>query len=107
MSDVMGAGITWFLIGSDDREFALLPRWTRTVGLADDGTIYMSAILGGSEKVMLLCAGYDGTRCCEWKGHLYVPADWMAREFPKTSEGVRNVTAAIRAEARGMPPDAG
>lgn len=40
----------------------------------------------GNESEVFLCAGYDGTPVVQYLNHVYVPADWLAIEFPKTAE---------------------
>ena len=60
--------------------------WARSIGVTDDGRVFVPAALGGSEQEVFLCLAYDGTECFEYLKHYYVPVDWMAAEFPKTKE---------------------
>jgi hypothetical protein len=59
------------------------PKWARTLGVTDDGRIFVpAAISGRSDMEVFLCAGYDGTPACYQGKHLFVPLDWLEREFP-------------------------
>ena len=58
-----------------------MPAWQRSVLVHDDGTIFVPACLGASETEVMLCAGYDGIGIAQHKGHLFVPIDWLEKEF--------------------------
>lgn len=74
-------GFDIYTVADEDMK-AKLPEWARSVLRHDDGTLFLPAVLGASEMEVLLCAGYDGTPVAQHKDHLFVPMDWLAREFP-------------------------
>lgn len=59
-----------------------IPQWIRFAALAPDNRVYVAASIAGSEKFVFMCAFYDGITCLIEKGHIYVPTDWMSREYP-------------------------
>ena len=64
-----------------------IPRWKRTLGFdKSTGEVFVPAAIAGNEQNVLLCALYDGTRAAEFHKHMYFPANWVAKEFPKTAE---------------------
>jgi len=62
------------------------PKWQRTAAISDDGVVFVPGGMLGNESEVLLCAGYDGVPMAIHLKHLYVPAQWMAKEFPKSAE---------------------
>jgi hypothetical protein len=63
-----------------------VPLHWRTV-LVRDGEIFASAAMWSrSEAEILACAYYDGVGVLRFKGHAYVPIDWLEREFPAFRE---------------------
>jgi len=74
--------ITWHLMKSPES----YPKWKRTFGVLDERTVFLPAIIAGNEQAVLLSAGFDGVEVAQEFGHLYVPTEWMAREFPSTAE---------------------
>lgn len=89
--------LTWLVVQTDKPN--RLAKWKRSVGVSPEGKIYVPAVIAGSEMMVLMCAGWDGTELLLLgkPGHLYVPADWMAREFPKTTEAIAKITKMVRA----------
>jgi hypothetical protein len=55
-----------------------IPKWKRSAGLDDDGTIFIPAMIASNEINVMMCAGFDGTEVVKYLDHLYVPSDWMA-----------------------------
>jgi hypothetical protein len=68
-----------------------VPKWARRAALSSDGTVFIPAVIAGSEMIIFLCAGYDGTRALVVGEHTYYPADWIAREFPKARETAEKI----------------
>ncbi|MFJ7792905.1 hypothetical protein [Pseudomonas sp. NPDC096950] len=60
-----------------------MPRWQRSAGLGDDGTVYAPAAMGGNEQAVMLCAGYDGITLVSYLNHVFVSTDWLAKEYPQ------------------------
>jgi hypothetical protein len=73
-----------------------VPVWLRSAALAPDGTVFVPAAIAGSEMDTLLSAAYDGTTMVKSDGHIYVPADWLKREYPKTAELVAKIEHGVR-----------
>src|SRR5437660_391540 len=60
-----------------------VPKWKTTVLVADDGTLFIPAMLAPrGELRAFLRAGWDGQPRARWHGHLFVPLDWMAEKYP-------------------------
>lgn len=73
----------WFEV---ENPASKLPKWKCTVGLSGSGAIFVPAAIAGSESNVFLCTYYDGTPSAQHLNHIYVPADWLSREFPETAE---------------------
>lgn len=61
-------------------------KWQRVIGLSSGGTVYVPAAIAGNEQAVFLCALNDGILGKRHLNHDYVPADWLAREYPKCAE---------------------
>ncbi len=73
-----------------------IKEWARYVARADDGTIYVPALLAGNEMAVMLCASYDGTKVLlDDKNHSFYPLEWMAREFPHTADACAKIKALV------------
>jgi hypothetical protein len=84
-----GFMIEWFESDADHWKEVTgknIPKWKRSAGLDDDGTVFIPAIIASNEMNVMMCTGFDGTDVVTYLNHIYVPADWMAREFPETAE---------------------
>lgn len=79
-----GMAIQWYLMNLPPGH--KLPKWKRTFGVSDSGTVFLPAAIAGNEQAVLLCAGYDGVEAATESNHLYVSTTWMAREYPATAE---------------------
>ena len=78
-------------IPSDSR----IPTWFSTAFL-EGGTVYLPAIIAGIESVVSFMACDDGASVISDEGHAYVPAEWMASEFPEIADDVRATAARVR-----------
>ncbi len=74
----------WFVC--ENPELKGLPKWQRSTGLSSDGVVYVPAALAGNETAIFYCALNDCIPVENYLNHRYVPADWLAREYPKTAE---------------------
>ena len=93
----------WFEITRPGPHWNTLPKWWRTVGLADDGTVYVPSILASEKETwVMLLASYDGTSCAVRDGHAFFPTSWVAENFPK----VRRMCATAERQARAAHPAA-
>jgi hypothetical protein len=62
------------------------PAWMRSAGKAEDGTLFVPGAAAGPENQVFLAASFDGIPLAYFEGHLFVPADWLIREYPETIE---------------------
>ena len=60
-----------------------MPEWLRSSAMDRKGRIYVPAVIGGSEDLVMLKATYDGTPVVISEDHLYVPIDWLIEEHPE------------------------
>jgi hypothetical protein len=72
-----------------------LPGWARSAALAENGTVFVPAALAG-ETQTVLCASYDGVPMAQYKGHAFVPSDWLRKERPDTAELVFLIEKHVR-----------
>ena len=63
-----------------------VPKWIRSAGLADDGTVYIPAAVSGNEQAALLSASWDGISMVSYLNHIFLPTSWLAKEYPMTQE---------------------
>lgn len=74
------------------------PKWMRTLVISDDGDeVFVPAAIAGNEDNVYLCTLFDGTATVSAHNHLYVPADWLAKEFPKAKELCEIMKASAKA----------
>jgi hypothetical protein len=74
-----------------------LPKWQRTFAVdPSTGQVFIAAALtGDAEHLVWACASGDGLPTYSRDEHYYVPADWMASEFPNTKVLCDAVVASI------------
>lgn len=72
--------MNWFEV--EQPQGKRIAAWRRTFGI-DGDEVFLPAAIAGDEMHIMLCTAYDGTRWAHYDGHAYVPARWMAAEFPK------------------------
>jgi len=72
------------------------PEWKRSAALADDGRVFVPAIIAGDEKYILLCASHDAESIIFDSNHVFVPSDWLAREFTDTAELCKQIERVVR-----------
>jgi hypothetical protein len=65
----------------------------------DDGQVFIPAGVFMSERVAVLTLGYDGTPAYVEEDHVYVPADWLAREFPADAATIGEIVTNVRRSA--------
>jgi hypothetical protein len=87
-------------ISVEQPEGKRIPEWARSIGVTEDGRVFVPAAMGGSEQEVFLCLAYDGTECVEYLKHYYVPIDWMASEFPNTKETCQKMLFAVQRTIR-------
>lgn len=73
------------------------PEWKRSAALADDGVVFAPAIITGNEMVAFLAASWDGTPVVMNDDHLYLPVQWIAREYPDVADVCAEIEARVKA----------
>ena len=58
-----------------------LPVWKLSLALTPDGTLFMAAAMGGSEKEVSFASLRDKVPSLIFFDHVYVPADWLQHTF--------------------------
>ena len=72
------------------------PKWKRTVGVSDDGDIFVPAAFYGHEAALFLCTSSDGEPVCYCMKHLFIRTDWLKREMPKRREELEGFEAKVK-----------
>jgi hypothetical protein len=85
MSEEKSRAVRWCCVSGEGAE------WARSAALSADGTtVFVPAVLcNGSETTGFLCASADGVDMLSDGDHIYLPATWVAKEFPKYADAVR------------------
>lgn len=76
----------WIEGNNPNNQIMMLPVWLTTVGVSEDGTIFVTAAITGSEEEAFLRAACDGTPVAMNDGHRYVPSTWLAAKYPHARE---------------------
>lgn len=103
----MAPWMEWFCVENDG--LADQPKWFRKVGVCpDDGRVFVPAALVGfdMEMIVFLCASQDRATIVEHLNHVYVPAEWMAGQYPDVADTCRVIERRVReycAGNRGRP----
>ena len=89
-----------------------LPAWMRRAGIDEEtGTVFVPPGLANrGEREATMAAAWDGdVPCLTDNGHVYLPADWLARESsdPKCAEACRHVEAKVRDYYRSIQAEGG
>jgi len=80
----------WFSI--DDPRFAQAPAWMKTFGISKEGgEVYLPAATAGPEETVLRRASVSGVVSAMRHEHAYVPADWLATEYPDVKDVCRKL----------------
>jgi len=91
----MAGLITWYAAPNAGSQ--KIPEWFRSAGITENGKIFVPAAIAGDESEVALCLLYDGTESYTHLNHIYVPADWMVREFPNTQELCEKISSSVHA----------
>jgi hypothetical protein len=90
----MSSNLRWIFV--DNPPGAAIAQWKRSSAIDDDGRVFVPAVLFGPEGTIFLCISYDGQPIVYDDGHLYVPADWAAGEFPDMADACRLIERKTR-----------
>lgn len=72
----------WIESNNPNNQIMMVPVWATTVGVSEDGQIFVTAAIAGSEQEACLRAACDGTPVAMNDGHAYVPLAWLAAKYP-------------------------
>jgi hypothetical protein len=71
-------------------------KWKRCAALDDDGTVFVPAVIGGNEMAAFLAASWNRTPAVlKWE-HIYLPAQWVAAEYPKAAQLCARIEQRVR-----------
>lgn len=70
----------WLIIKSKNLDH--LPQWKRSVGISDNGTIFIPAAIGRDEKVVSISTLKYQTLFRIYANHVYVPVAWLPKHWP-------------------------
>ena len=65
--------------------------------MANDGTVFITGAVTGSEMDALLSAMFDGITFIRDNGHAYFPSDWLRENYPDAANLVNKIERAVRA----------
>jgi hypothetical protein len=87
-----GAIVAWVTVGNPPggRE----PAWKRRVAIDSTGTVYAAAALAGNEEQVCWCAGCAASGnvlVVSDRGHIYVPTQWLAAEYPEIADVCKRI----------------
>lgn len=74
----------WLVVNSKDIDH--LPKWKRSVGISDDGTVFIPAAIGGVEKAVSISTLRDQIPTRIRDNHVYVPMVWLSENCPQSLE---------------------
>lgn len=94
----MNGAMNWF--SAPKPEGTKLPEWARSYGIAENGQVFVPAAIGGKESDVVMCLGYEGTEHRVYLDHTFVPADWLASEFPESRELCEKIVMDAQAHIR-------
>jgi hypothetical protein len=101
--------LTWYT-APRDVGLPKVPAWIRSAAIDDAGTVFLpAAVTDRAEASVMLCAAYDGVPLISDRGHAFLPAWWLAREYPDAADTVQYIErrvaslASIRNQETDMP----
>lgn len=72
-------------------------KWKRTAFVVDRSVFFPGAIWFGSDKKALVYAGYDGSKVVQSDGHVYLDADFLAKQYPNECDLIRSAARMVLA----------
>lgn len=73
-----------------DDETKKIPKWQRSILVAEDNTVFLAAALAGNETAISMAYGFDGGPAYIHRKHFFVPTHWLAKEYPALVELTKN-----------------
>ena len=81
-------------------ESTLLDEWLRTAFVDGDGEAFLPCGAFDDELKAMLCISHDGVPMVRHDGHIYAPASWLAKEYPRHAEAIGTIAGKIAREMR-------
>ncbi|WP_148563071.1 hypothetical protein [Stenotrophomonas geniculata] len=79
------------------------PKQLLTLGISrNDRTVFLPALLAGTEQDVIRCARYRPTVVAMIDGHPYMSATWMAEEFPEIRDRCDFLVDVVRRESERL-----
>lgn len=76
-----------------------MPPWLSTAAISSTGTVFVAAAIADNEHRVFMCACFDNTPLLVANGdHVYVQAEWLAREYPKVARTCEAIITRVRRE---------
>lgn len=64
-----------------------VPRWKRSACVVGN-KVFVAAGLFGDERVQMMKILFDGGEVIQSDGHLYIPVNWVVKEYPEAKASV-------------------
>lgn len=87
--------VVWVTAEANMPKNARSPRWMLSAGYSA-GEVFVPAAVGGNENQVALCAMHDGVALITCWKHVYVPATWAKREFPKEADVIELIERRVQ-----------
>jgi hypothetical protein len=59
-----------------------VPKWKLSAAINDAGIVFAPAAIVGDEQRIFMLSTYDGGPAVIRNGHVYLPTEWLIKEFP-------------------------
>ena len=76
-------------------ESPLLEKWLRIAFVDDHGQVFLPCGAFDNELKALLCISHDGVPVVRHEGHIYAPASWLAKEYPRYAQAIDTIAVNI------------
>ena len=85
-------------------ESPLLEQWLRTALVDDHGRVFLPCGAFDNELKALLCISHDGVPIVRHEGHVYAPASWLAKEYPRHAQAIDTIADKVSREVQATNP---
>jgi hypothetical protein len=72
------------------------PTWLRRAAITADGVVFVPARIAGTESLIAFMAACDGVARFKDGGRIFVPAEWLAEQFPNVAAAVRHIAQDVQ-----------
>lgn len=95
---------TMWVLWTEKENERKIPKWARTAGMDREGTIWIPAGIFGSETMIFICLGCDGTPSILRNKHLYIPSSWAKQEYHQHKDTISTIEKAVKDFAANQQP---